>query len=423
MAPALGIYKCKYRLFACVRLLAVLLCGHLYQIQLGAEEYLPPIGYYDATIGLSGPGLDAALNSVIRGHNVRTYDQLRQDLAVTDRDWNFPPPESSPTAITSILLMYSHGWSGYSRSGVWDGGSTWNREHTWPDSRGVGQPDSGPDFSDLHHLRACNPSANSARNNNWFAVGGTLAPVASAPEARKATNTWEPPDEDKGWVARACLYMATRYDGTETNTTDLVLVETPPTSVTTNPPQMGSKSVFLAWNRRFPPSEWERRRNQIIFDLYQQNRNPFIDYPEWADVIYEQAEGRETRATWRYRHFTLVELRTAEISGDAADADGDGVPNLLEYALAADPRAADEGLLPRLARSEGGLVFEYRRQRDRALDDLTYLVETTADLTASWSVASGWAEEVAAVDATTELVRVTVPVESSAVFVRLRVSR
>ena len=57
-----------------------------------ADAYSPPPNYYAACSGLSGSVLDSALNARTRGQTVRTYDQLRQDLAVTDRDWAFPPP-------------------------------------------------------------------------------------------------------------------------------------------------------------------------------------------------------------------------------------------------------------------------------------------------------------------------------------------
>jgi endonuclease I len=388
-----------------------------------ADAYSPPAGYYGSTTGLVGAGLDAALNARTLGHSVRTYDQIRADLAVTDRDWSFPPPASNPTAITRILLVYSYGWSGYSRSGVWDSGATWNREHTWPDSRGVGQPDDGLDFSDLHHLRAAEVSANSSRSNNWYDAGGTLAPVVSAPQARRTATAWEPPDVDKGWVARACLYMATRYNGTETNTTDLVLVETPPASVTSNPPQMGRKSTLLRWNRLYPPQEWERRRNQIIYDLYQHNRNPFIDYPEFADVIYEQAAGKETRATWRYRNFTLAELNSEAVSGDLADPDGDGAVNLLEYALASDPRRAEAATLPTMIVSTNSVTFEFQRQRDRDLDGMSYAVETTNNLASSWQALAGGVETVIATNGATESVRVTIPTPALPLFLRLRVTR
>jgi endonuclease I len=146
-----------------------------------ADEFSPPTNHYGASLGLTGSSLDTALRAIVGGHSVRAYDQLRQDLALTDRDWNFPP--STPSAVTNILLIYSNGWSGASRSGVWDSGVTWNREHVWPDSRGIGQPDSGADFSDMHHLRAANPSANSSRGNSYFDVGGNIAPVIQSPLA------------------------------------------------------------------------------------------------------------------------------------------------------------------------------------------------------------------------------------------------
>jgi endonuclease I len=35
-----------------------------------------------------------------------------------------------------------------------------------------------------------------------------------------------------------------------------------------------------------PVDASERRRNEIIFERYQHNRNPFIDHPEWVDSIF-----------------------------------------------------------------------------------------------------------------------------------------
>ncbi len=404
---------------------AVLSAGAVVSSLLFADAYSPPSSYYASASGLTGAALDAALNARIRGQVVRSYDQLRQDLAVTDRDWAFPPPADNPTAITNILLMYSVGWSGYSRSGVWDGGASWNREHTWPDSRGVGQPDSGPDFSDLHHLRAANPSANSSRNNRWYDVGGTLAPVVSAPLARITTDTWEPPDVDKGWIARALLYMATRYDGTETNTTDLVLVEEPPSSTTGNPPQMGRKSVLLQWNRQFAPQEWERRRNQIVYERFQQNRNPFVDHPEFADAIYEQPLGRETFFTWRLRHFSPDELDDSALAGDLADPDGDGRPNLLEFAVGGNPRAGDPALSPGLQNGAagGGLRFVYRRQRDHDLARVTYAIEYSDAVSGPWQSLGGAVETVIASEGSIETVAVTLANPAGTRFWRLRVGR
>lgn len=288
----------------------------------------------------------------------------------------------------------------------------------------MGQPDAGPDFSDLHHLRAANPSANSSRNNNYFDVGGVAAPVAQAPLARRTADTWEPPDADKGWVARALCYMATRYDGSEANTTDLELVEEPPASVSGNPPQMGRLSALLLWNRLHPPGEWERRRNQIVFAAFQGNRNPFVDFPEFADAIYEAPLGRETRLTWRYRHFSLVELADEAVSGDLADPDGDGMANLLEFALGADPRKGDPSALPRLrAPAAGRARLAFRRQRDRALSSLSYAVEVAGAPSGPWGGAANLAEVEVAAAGTVETVTVEFYSGPGGVFARLRVSR
>ena len=49
--------------------------------------------------------------------------------------------------------------------------------------------------------------------------------------------------------------MATRYNGSKPNTFNLELVESPPLSTNSNPPQMGIKSTLLLWNRKLPPSQ------------------------------------------------------------------------------------------------------------------------------------------------------------------------
>jgi len=50
-------------------------------------------------------------------------------------------------------------------------------------------------------------------------------------------------------------------------------------------PYMGKLSVLKAWNEADPPSAFEEKRNQVIYDTYSTNRNPFIDHPEWVEAI------------------------------------------------------------------------------------------------------------------------------------------
>ncbi|PKK87246.1 MAG: hypothetical protein CVV63_01700, partial [Tenericutes bacterium HGW-Tenericutes-8] len=49
---------------------------------------------------------------------------------------------------------------------------------------------------------------------------------------------------------------------------------------------IGNLSMFLEWHQEDPVDDFERSRNQIIFESNQKNRNPFIDHPEFVGMIY-----------------------------------------------------------------------------------------------------------------------------------------
>jgi len=94
-------------------------------------------------------------------------------------------------------------------------------------------------------------------------------------------DSFEPRDQVKGDVARILFYMAVRYDGSD-GVADLELNDfTGNGSV----PFMGKLSTLLVWNNLDPVDDFERNRNEVIFG-YQKNRNPFIDYPHFADLIW-----------------------------------------------------------------------------------------------------------------------------------------
>lgn len=119
--------------------------------------------------------------------------------------------------------------------------------------------------------------------------------------------------------------------------------------------------------------------------------------------------------SWRQTHFGAPEA-----SGDAAndaDPDADGVANLLEYALAGDPMAAEHDLLPVQGVVGGKLTLSFDRISDPAL---TYEVLASDDL-ATWSPIWSSTGE----DNVAEFVTVTDPELLSAHtrrFLRLRVT-
>ncbi|MEM1304577.1 MAG: endonuclease, partial [Planctomycetota bacterium] len=94
---------------------------------------------------------------------------------------------------------------------------------------------------------------------------------------------WYPGDDDAGMIARQQFYVAVRYDGSDSQTNNLELVAgNPGTGGTT----MGNLNRLLEWHYQATPDDFERGRNQIIYDDYQGNRNPFIDHPEWVHSVF-----------------------------------------------------------------------------------------------------------------------------------------
>jgi len=90
-----------------------------------------------------------------------------------------------------------------------------------------------------------------------------------------------PRNEEKGMLARAMFYMAVRYEGDDA-TPDLKLSDNPNSATYT----FGKLSDLLAWHRQYPVTEAERLRNHTIYTSYQHNRNPFVDDPDYAEMIF-----------------------------------------------------------------------------------------------------------------------------------------
>ncbi len=96
----------------------------------------------------------------------------------------------------------------------------------------------------------------------------------------------------------------------------------------------GKLTTLLAWHRLFAVLTPERQRNTNIYQTYQHNRNPFIDHPDYAEMVFYGVSPGEA---WEDTNFTDAEMANPSIGGDAADPDGDGVRNLFEYVYDRDP--------------------------------------------------------------------------------------
>ncbi|MFD6229170.1 endonuclease I family protein [Streptomyces sp. NPDC060232] len=233
-----------------------------------AASYTSYDSYYAPAEGKTGAALKAALHDIVKTQSKVTYDGVWNALKATDQD---------PANPNNVILLYS----GRSQSKSTNGGGAndWNREHVWAKSHGGFGTATGPG-TDLHHLRPEDVTVNSTRGNKDFDQGGS--PVGEAPGSLTDADSFEPRDAVKGDVARMLLYMAVRYDGGD----GFANLEMNDQVNNGSAPLFGRISLLKQWNRMDPPDAFEQRRNQVIFDVYQHNRNPFIDHPEWVDSIW-----------------------------------------------------------------------------------------------------------------------------------------
>ncbi|MEW2487145.1 endonuclease [Streptomyces sp. NPDC048411] len=224
--------------------------------------------YYQSAIGKTGTQLKSALHSIISVQSKISYNQVWDALKNTDQD---------PANSSNVILIYS----GHSKPKSDNGGSVgqWNREHVWAKSHGDFGTTTGPG-TDIHHLRPEDVTVNSIRGNKDFDNGGSA--VSGAPGNYTDGDSFEPRDAAKGDVARMILYMAVRYEG------DDAFADLEPNEKVNNgsAPNIGRLSVLKRWSQEDPPDTFEKRRNDVIFDQYQHNRNPFIDHPEWVESIW-----------------------------------------------------------------------------------------------------------------------------------------
>lgn len=227
-----------------------------------------PDGYYDDAIGLTGDELKSALHNIIDDHDEYSYNALR--------DYILKESDEDPNNPSNVILIHS----GISRSKNEFGGNLgeWNREHVWAKSHGDFGNDP-PAGTDAHHIRPSDVQINGTRGNLDFDNGGS--PVNNCPGCNVDGDSFEPRDGAKGDVARMIFYMAVRYEG-GLGEPDLEVVD----QVNTYPnPEHGKLSSLLDWHILDPVDDFEMNRNEVVYG-YQQNRNPFIDHPEFAEDIW-----------------------------------------------------------------------------------------------------------------------------------------
>ena len=233
-----------------------------------------PNGYYNNADGKTGDELKTALHNIIKGHKVVSYAGLLDAFAYTDCDANHK--------IIDIYSNYHYNLSG--NCGTYQKeGDCWNREHTWPQS--WFKEKAGPK-SDLFHVYPTDGYVNGRRSN--YPYGEVNNPTYTSGNGSKlgpcVTNgysgtVFEPIDEYKGDIARSYFYMSVRYFGEDSGWGSSGMTNK---SVVKD----WAMTMLLRWSDEDPVSQKEIDRNNAIYG-YQNNRNPFIDHPEYAHMIWD----------------------------------------------------------------------------------------------------------------------------------------
>lgn len=241
-----------------------------------------PAGYYNNAQHLNGQNLRAALHDIIKNHTVIGYSGLWSAYQQTDKKPNgkvWDMYSDKPGQTPPYEYKFGSDQCGNYNSE----GDCYNREHSFPKSY---FNDASPMYSDLFIVYPTDGYVNGKRSNYpfgevsspaWTSMNGSRLGPNTYPGAPAGT-AFEPVDSFKGDFARTYFYFVTRYyteDNGWKNWEMANKAELKPWAVT----------MLLEWHQNDPVSKKEIDRNNAVYSL-QNNRNPFIDYPAFADCIW-----------------------------------------------------------------------------------------------------------------------------------------
>lgn len=251
-----------------------------------------PTGYYDGTAGSTGYALKTKLHAIIKaGHQDKGYGGLWEAYKVGDLDKYYENDNTildvySEKPFAADAYNYTPGTNqcgNYSGEGI-----CYNREHLFP--QGFFN-EASPMKNDYLHILPTDGYVNGKRNNypfgkvgsaSWTSTNGSKLGTSNFPGY--GGTVFEPIDEFKGDIARSLLYFITRYED-KLQSFDYN---------DNNNPQDGSSgrgfdqwyiNLLMLWHQNDPVSAKEIARNNYAY-VYQKNRNPYIDHPEWVNEIW-----------------------------------------------------------------------------------------------------------------------------------------
>lgn len=281
----------------------------------------PPSGYYDAATGKTGAALKTALHDIIDNHTVKSYDFLWTAFQSTDAKANgkvWDMYSDVPGGTPDYEYIFGSNQCGNYNSE----GDCYNREHSFLKSW---FNEASPMNTDLFHLVPTDGWVNNKRGS--FPFGETSSPTFTSSNGSKVGScsisgysgtVFEPIDEYKGDFARIYFYMAPRYEN--------VIAGWYSNSAEANAVLMNNsfpvyETWFLEmlgeWHENDPVSQKETDRNNAVFAI-QENRNPFVDHPEWVYLVWNVGATFAPEPTHHATDFSAhcITLHWTDATGD-----------------------------------------------------------------------------------------------------------
>ena len=244
-----------------------------------AQAYYTGNYTYDAVSALSGSSSDPMNSAMFSRLSTLMRTTMTKTVSYNSLTSYWPKTDAN-NGSNNPVLFYSDELSG-----------NFNREHVWPKSRGSFKETNAG--SDLHHLRPTNADINSTRGNMTMGNVKGVFTTYKTKALNGGTVLWYNTDADivevrdniKGDVARILLYVWCRWQ--EPN---LYENDPNPTIGSGDDANNGLKVIesldtLLEWMELDPVDTWEMSRNDQCENV-QGNRNVFIDYPEYAWLLF-----------------------------------------------------------------------------------------------------------------------------------------
>ena len=262
-------------------------------------------------------------NRIISTHTAIPYTSSSTDT------WDvLMQAEEDPDNNLNVLLIYGYNDSDgnpvtdrtraktETDTGGGDPGK-WNREHVFAKSLAfpnLSTEDPGPG-TDVHNLSPADSEQNANRSNRKFSDGSGDSGIVSN------DGGWYPGDEWKGDVARIIMYMYLRYngDGSKISETQCLPINVGFGNVLSVDSNM--IDLFLRWNVEDPVSSFEDQHNPVV-EGTQGNRNPFIDNPYLATLIWG---GLNAEDRWNLNNSSDTEIPSTPANLIASNITDDSV--------------------------------------------------------------------------------------------------